>query len=65
MIKFKKIQQEEIISKIPFLINKYKQIGYSNKPEAGKNWIMGELRNTAIGNINLTELHKLIDLNKN
>ncbi|NOZ46956.1 MAG: Glu-tRNA(Gln) amidotransferase subunit GatE [Chlorobi bacterium] len=64
LIKFKRIPEKEILSRIPFLVKKYKQIRISNDDIAGKNWIMGELRKTALGNINLSELSKLVSLNE-
>jgi glutamyl-tRNA(Gln) amidotransferase subunit E len=59
-IKFKKTSKEDILSKIPFLKEKFRQIKHSDKKVSEINWLMGELRRTAEGNINLTELHKLL-----
>ena len=64
LIKFKKFDKNTIISKIPFLINKYKQIGRLKTEKAEKNWIMGELRKTALGNYNLKQLFKQINVKK-
>ncbi len=55
-LKFKKIAAGEIISKIVFLKEIFEKTGRSEKKEDAMNWIMGELRPSAIGNINLTEL---------
>ncbi|MBU0487160.1 MAG: Glu-tRNA(Gln) amidotransferase subunit GatE [Bacteroidetes bacterium] len=60
-IKYKKVEKEEILSKIPFLKNKFAQIRISSKPEIETEWIMGELRRIAEGNINLAELSRAIE----
>jgi len=59
-IGFKRAKKEDILSKAEFLNEKFKQIGRSGKPEARLNWVMGELRKVALGNINLTELAQLL-----
>ena len=59
-IKFKKVRKEDILSKIPFLKEKFRQIKRSNRKESEINWVMGELRRSAEGNINLSELEKEI-----
>ena len=55
-INFKKIKKEDIIATIPFLKDKYSQIRFSKKDTTELHWIMGQLRKTALGNINLKEL---------
>jgi len=55
-LKFKKIPAEEIISKIGFLKEIYGKTGRSQKNEKAMNWIMGELRPSAVGNIKLAAL---------
>ncbi len=59
-IGFKKIDRESILSKIPILMNKFAEGKTEVNPIHQKNWVMGQLRNTALGNINLTELSKTI-----
>jgi glutamyl-tRNA(Gln) amidotransferase subunit E len=59
-IGFKRIKKEDILAKAEFLNEKFKQIGRSKAPEVCHNWIMGELRKVALGNIDLTELSKEI-----
>ena len=56
IIGFKRIKKDEILAKAEFLKEKYKQIGKSGSPDSRCNWIMGELRKVATGNIDLTEL---------
>ncbi|HOY33397.1 MAG TPA: Glu-tRNA(Gln) amidotransferase subunit GatE [Bacteroidales bacterium] len=60
-IKFKKINKEEILANIPFMKEKFRQIRISEKPDVEINWIMGGLRKMATGNMNLTELKKLVE----
>jgi len=59
-LNFKKISEDDIISLIPFLKNKFSQTAKNKTPENEKNWIMGELRKKAIGNIALSTLAKHI-----
>jgi len=59
-IGYKKINASEISSKIPFLKSKWEQTG-KKKTEANMiNWIIGELRGQAMGNISFSELQKQI-----
>lgn len=58
-MKFKSLPEAEIISKLPFIAGKFNP-RKKGKPEDRSNWIMGQLRNTATGNINLTELAKTV-----
>ena len=56
LINFKPQSKKEIISRIDFLKTKFKEIRISEKREDEIDWIMGQLRSTAIGNIALKEL---------
>jgi len=60
-IKFKKIKKDEILSNIPFMKEKFRQIRISDKPDVETNWIMGGLRKMATGNISLAELKSIIE----
>lgn len=60
-IKFKKIKKDEILSNIPFMKEKFRQIRISDKPHVETNWIMGGLRKMATGNISLAELKSIIE----
>jgi glutamyl-tRNA(Gln) amidotransferase subunit E len=62
-INFKSLPKEEILSKIPFLKQKFKEIKMSKDDQVAKHWIMGELQKTAIGNIAPNDLAKAIDQN--
>ena len=59
-IDFKRIDREKIISKIPFLKEKFEEIKRSDDKKNKINWIMGQLQKIATGNINLTELEKIV-----
>lgn len=61
IINFKKISKESILSHIPFLKEKFKETAMNPNKKNETNWIMGELKGVAVGNINLSELSKLID----
>lgn len=60
-INFKKVPAEEIVSKIPFLKQKFSEIKISNNNSVAKDWIMGELQKTAIGNMDPEKLAKTIE----
>ncbi len=60
ILNFKKRKKEELIAPIDFLIEKFYQLNPKHNKEDLINWIMGELRNLAIGNISLKELRNEI-----
>ncbi|MEA3494916.1 MAG: Glu-tRNA(Gln) amidotransferase subunit GatE [Bacteroidota bacterium] len=62
-IKFKKLPAEEILSKVSFLKEKFKEIRISQKDNVETNWIIGELNKSALGNIELAELNDYIENN--
>lgn len=62
-INFKSVPKEEILSKIPFLKQKFSEIKISKDDKVAKNWIMGELQKTAIGNIPPDQLAQAIAQN--
>jgi glutamyl-tRNA(Gln) amidotransferase subunit E len=59
-IGFKKVSKEKIRSHIPFLKEKFRDIRQSGNDEKERNWIMGELREIAIGNMDLKDLSEMI-----
>jgi len=59
-VKFKKRTKEELTAPIGFLLEKFKEIGTNKPKDARVNWVMGELRKQALGNIDLKELRKII-----
>lgn len=63
-IKFKPVSKEDIVSKVPFLRKKLEEIRLSKGANVEHNWIMGQLRRQAEGNMNLNELHEIVSANK-
>lgn len=55
-LKFKRIPPEDILLKVPFLKEKFSANRRSSDAEDLKNWVMGQLIPSAVGNIDLTEL---------
>jgi len=62
-IGFKVVSKEEIVSKIPFLRKKLAEIRLSKGTTVEHNWIMGQLRRQAEGNISMLELHEALGSN--
>ena len=60
-INFKMVSKDEITSKIPFLRKKFADIRLSKGPDVEHNWIMGQLRRQAEGNMSMSELHKALE----
>ena len=61
-LKFKKRSQDELLAPVSFLIGKFREIRKSNNPDVTLNWLMGQIRNQAIGNIPLDEYSRLIQI---
>jgi len=59
-IKFKKISKEDILSKIPFLKEKFEKEGKKKTTQNMLAWVMGHLIPIAKGNISLSELAETI-----
>lgn len=59
-IQFKKVSSDDIISKIPFLRKKFAEIRLSEGDDVEHNWIMGQLRRQAEGNMDMLHLHHAI-----
>ncbi len=60
IINYKQVSAENIFSHILFLKDKFAEIGIVKTDKNECNWIMGELRSVAIGNVDLTDLAKRI-----
>jgi glutamyl-tRNA(Gln) amidotransferase subunit E len=60
-IHFKEIPKDEIIARIPFLKKKFSEIRRSDNKINETNWIMGEMRKIAVGNIAMRELYELVN----
>lgn len=61
IMKFKKRSVEQILAPIGFLKEKYKEIGVKKDSKSETDWVMGQLRKQALGNMNLNELKKRIE----
>lgn len=61
-LNFKQVTREDIFTKVPYLIKKYKEIRTSPDDAAGLRWVMGNLNKLATGNISLRELSKGIKI---
>ncbi len=61
-VRYKQHSMEEILAPVDFLREKFREIGRKQLPETENNWIMGELRHRAMGNIGYAQLMK--ELNK-
>ncbi len=63
VIKFKKIKPEKILDNIDFIKNKFVLLKGKDDKKDYINWVMGELRYSAIGNIPLKKLYKAVTKN--
>jgi glutamyl-tRNA(Gln) amidotransferase subunit E len=57
VINFKRVPEENILARIPFLREKFREIRRSERKEDETNWMMGELRRIALGNISMKALY--------
>jgi len=62
-VNFKEHSHSEIEKMIPRLVEKYQEVKTSKHDNVRANWVMGELRKTALGNISLSELSKHLTSN--
>ena len=62
-INFKHLKKEEIAKHIPFLKEKFSKIQFIESKMNETNWIMGQLQQMAIGNINMKDLKAIVDKN--
>ena len=60
-IKFKQMKKDEIAKHIPFLKEKFAKIKYNGNPDSETKWIMGQLYQMALGNINLSVLRNIVE----
>ncbi len=60
-IKFKKRTKEELLAPIEFLNEKFKDIKKSKDDKVTSEWLMGQIRKQATGNISLADLKKSIE----
>jgi glutamyl-tRNA(Gln) amidotransferase subunit E len=60
-LNFKNILEQEILDKVPGVINDAQQAGISQNEGAQVRWIMGHLHKTALGNISLSKLRDFVE----
>jgi len=60
-LKFRRLQEEEILEKVPYLIKIADQSGVSEDTEPRIRWIMGQLHKTALGNMPMSRLKKYVE----
>jgi glutamyl-tRNA(Gln) amidotransferase subunit E len=60
-LSFKRIPEEEILTRVSALGRIAQETDIGLDPEARRLWIMGELRKSALGNISLTRLGERVD----
>lgn len=59
-LKFKKLEKKDILARIPFLKEKFLETAPDEKLIYANDWVMGQLRPIAIGNMALHELYQHI-----
>lgn len=59
-INYKKYSKNDLLSKLPVLFEKFKEGKAEISESKMKNWVMGQIRNLTIGNVDLSELSKEI-----
>ncbi len=59
-IKFKRTTKEQLLTQIPFLKKKLAEIRHSKGEMVERDWVMGQIRMIAEGNVDLQELSTLI-----
>ena len=57
-IGFREMTAEEVLSSLGFLKKKFRDIRQSHEEDAALNWLMGQLRPSALGNMDLKALKK-------
>lgn len=61
-LKFRKRSKDDLLAPVSFLVEKFKEIRKSKDQEAILNWLMGQIRSQALGNIPLNEYSQLIGI---
>ena len=64
-LKFKKVAEDEILGKVPYLAKIADDSGIVADEGARVRWIMGQLHRTALGNIAMNRLEKFVKKHKN
>ncbi|MBN1388319.1 MAG: Glu-tRNA(Gln) amidotransferase subunit GatE [Bacteroidales bacterium] len=61
ILNYKNVGADEILAPVDFLYKKFMEERLSDDPGSAVNWIMGQLRNHATGNLRLSELRRKIE----
>jgi glutamyl-tRNA(Gln) amidotransferase subunit E len=61
VINFKRVPEEEILARIPFLKDKFAETRRSDEKKDETDWIMGELRMLARGNMSMNALYNHVN----
>ncbi|MCJ7581534.1 MAG: Glu-tRNA(Gln) amidotransferase subunit GatE [Candidatus Aminicenantes bacterium] len=61
ILKYRKINRQNIVDKISDLKREFKQVHHSKNATAQADWIMGKLRPLALGNMNLKALREAVE----
>lgn len=61
VLKFKRVKQEDIISHIAFLKEKFRKIHFSDGEKSECRWVMGQLAKMACGNMPLNTLKEKVE----
>ena len=59
-LNFKRVNAADILTELSVLMEKFKQTDLAGIEPDKTNWVMGQIRNRALGNMSLTELSKSI-----
>jgi glutamyl-tRNA(Gln) amidotransferase subunit E len=61
VINFKRVPENEILARIPFLREKFRETRRSDEKKDETDWIMGQLRTIARGNMNMKALYDQVN----
>lgn len=61
VLKFKRLNEDDIVSNIDFLKEKFRKIRVSESKEAENRWVMGQLSRMALGNMPLNKLREKVE----
>lgn len=59
-LKFRTRSEDALLAPVDFLIEKFKEIRKTGGDQATRDWLMGQIRNQALGNTSLTRLSQLV-----
>ncbi len=57
---YRKLEQEDLVGQIPSLATQFEEIRLHDNPDGSVDWIMGQLRLPALGNMDLKELRNRV-----